>query len=103
VQLHPDEKLVLQLRNSPQPIHATVVWVKEVPSGRFRSYKSWIAGCRLAPDSIAQVHLGSELVVATGFDRRVLWMIAAMLGTAAIVAYLLLRFATMVGSAGALH
>ena len=103
VQLHPDEELVLHLRNNPQPIHATVVWVKEVPPGRFRKYKGWIAGCRLAPGSIAQVHLGSELVVATGFDRRVLWMIAGMLGTAAIVAYLLLRFAAMMGNAGALH
>jgi hypothetical protein len=100
VQLHPDEELVLQLRQDPQPIHATVVWVKEVPPGRFRTTKSWIAGCRLAPESMARIHLGSELDGKTAFDRKVLWMIAAMLGTAAVTAYLLLRFATLVGNAG---
>ena len=100
MQLHPDEELVIHLRQDPQPIHATVVWVKEVPPGRFRSFKSWIAGCRLAPDSMARIHLGSELDGKTSFDRKVLWMVAAMLATAAATAYLLLRFATMVGSAG---
>lgn len=102
VHLHPDEELVIHLRNEPQPIRATVVWVREVPPGRFRSHKSWIAGCRLAPESMARIHLGAELVGETGFDRKVLWMIAAMLGTAALVAYILLRFATLVGNAGAL-
>jgi hypothetical protein len=100
VQLHPDEELVIHLSNDPQPIHATVVWVKEVPPGRFRSFKSWLAGCRLAPESMTRIHLGAEVVGNASFDRKMLWMVAAMVGTAATVAYLLLRFASLMGTMG---
>ena len=101
VQLHPDEELVIHLEKQPLPVHATVVWVREATPHFFARHKSWIAGCRLQPESMAQVRLERETGnLRTNFDRTVFWMVAAMIGTAAAVAYLLLRFASLVGSAG---
>jgi len=101
VQLHPDEELVIHLEKQPLPIRATVVWVREAPARFFAKHKSWIAGCRLEPESMAQVRLEPETGnLPVMFDRTVLWMVAAMIATAVGVAYLLLRFASLVGTAG---
>jgi hypothetical protein len=103
-QLHPDEELVIHLKNEPLSIRATVVWVRQTVPSLFGSHKSWIAGCRLEPDSMARVRLESEVTAGrTGAGRTVLWMIAAMLGAAVAVSYLLLRFASFMGNAGGLH
>jgi hypothetical protein len=99
VQLHPDEELVLHFQKDPVPVHATVVWVREASPTLF-GHKKWIAGCHLEPESMARVRLAPELNGRRVADRTVLWMIGAMIGTAAVVAYLLLRFASLVGTAG---
>jgi len=104
VQLHPDEELVLHLKNDPLPIHTTVVWVREAPPRFFGGHKAWIAGCRLQPESMARVRLEAEVKSSrlAGLGRKAFW-IAAVLGAAAIVAYLLLNFASLMGNAGGLH
>jgi hypothetical protein len=103
LQLHPDEELVIHQEKQAEPIHATVVWVREAPASFFSGRKSWIAGCRLQPESMTHVRLESENgKLPVKFDRTVLWMVAAMIATAVGVAYLLLRFASLVGSAGAM-
>jgi hypothetical protein len=102
-QLHPDEELVIHLKNEPLPIHATVIWVRDAKPPLFGSRRSWIAGCRLEPDSMSKVRLESELTGGrTGAGRKALWMIAAVLGLAAAVSYLLLRFASFMGNVGGL-
>jgi len=101
VQLHPDEELVIHVEKQAQPIRATVVWIHEAPARFFQNHKSWIAGCHLHPESMAQVRLEPEPAnLPVKFNRTVLWMVGAMIGTAALVAYLLLRFASLVGTAG---
>jgi len=101
VQLHPDEELVLHLKHDALPVHATVVWVQEEPHSLFGKRRSWIAGCRLEPDSMARIRLESEPKngLWTGFGRKAMWT-AIFFGAAAAFAYLLLRFAGWMGAAG---
>lgn len=104
VQLHPDEELVVHLKNDPLPIHTRVVWVHEAPPLRLGGRHTWIAGCQLRPDSMARVKLEAEARSSplAGLGRKALW-IAVILGAAATMTYLLLRFASFMGAAGGLH
>ena len=101
LQLHPDEELVIRLHQQSLPIRATVIWVREEPPHRFRSRKSWIAGCRLQPESMARIRLDPETGnLRSKWDGTVLWRVAAMIATAAVISYLLLRFASLMGTTG---
>ncbi|HVE39913.1 MAG TPA: PilZ domain-containing protein [Planctomycetota bacterium] len=97
-QLHPDEELVVKVEGEPFPLHARVVWVREAPPLHRRGHKTWNAGCRLEPDSIGRVRLGPAVVdVRTPFSWRKPLQILGLTGALALVVYLFLRFATLLG------
>ncbi len=97
-QLHRDQELVLRIPGSPLGIHATVVWVREAPSGFMGGYKTWIAGCRLQAESIAKVRFPPKLEERRfrGWGPTLLRLTFLLLGAAA-VAYLFLRFVSTLG------
>ena len=103
VQLHRDEDLVLKIKGEPLPLHARVVWVREDPPVHLGAHKTWLAGCQFHGDSIARAKLipdlGPQRTIFLG--RRVI-LIAGVIGLAAVLVYLYLRFAMLVGG-GALH
>jgi hypothetical protein len=97
-QLHQDEDLVVHLKGEPLPIHANVIWVREAPPIHLGGHKTWIAGCRLHPGSYAKVRLEPEVKAYPfkGMGRKVL-LVAGIAGLAAVLVYLYLRFATIIG------
>jgi hypothetical protein len=97
-QLHPDEELVVKVAGEPFPLHARVVWVREGPPVHRGGHKTWSAGCRLDPDSIGRVRLGAAVVeVRPPFSWSRPLQILGVLGVVALVVYLFLRFATLMG------
>jgi hypothetical protein len=97
-QLHPDEELVVKVAGEPSPLHARVIWVREGPPLHRAGHKTWSAGCRLEPDSIGRVRLGPAVVdVRAPFPWRRVLQFLGVLGTVALVVYLFLRFATLMG------
>jgi hypothetical protein len=92
-QLHPDEELVLRIAGDPFRVRARVIWVKERPPVQFGGPKTWIAGCRLDPESIGRVPLGPALVdVRAPFPWRKLLRVIGLVGLAGILTYLLLVY-----------
>ena len=72
--------------------------MKEGPPIHRGGHKTWVAGCQLDPGSIGRVHLGPAIVdVRTPFPWRRVLQILGALGTVALVVYLFLRFATLMG------
>jgi len=97
-QLHPDEKLVVKVAGQPFPLRARVVWVREGPPFHRGGHKTWSAGCTLDPDSIGRAHLGPAVLdVQAPFPWRKPLTILGVLGAVALVVYLFLRFATLMG------
>jgi hypothetical protein len=97
-QLHPDEELIVRIAGEPVPLHARVVWVREGPPFPGGVHKTWIAGCRLDPDSIGRVRLGPPVLeVRTPFPWRKPLLVAGVMGAAAVLVYLYLRFAVLLG------
>ena len=97
-QLHPDENLVVCVAGEPHPLHARVLWVRERPPFHAGGHKTWSAGCRLDPGSIGRVRLGPAILdVRTPFSWRRPLLILGALGAAALLVYLYLRLALLLG------
>lgn len=98
--LHPDEALVLSVPGEVRPLHARCVWVKEGPPERHHARKTWVAGCRLQSDSIAQARLSPDPDVRASrmydLGSRVLRM-AGLLALLALLVYLYVHVATLLG------
>jgi hypothetical protein len=99
-QLHPDEALLLRVPGHVLPLHADVVWVEEREPARWGGHKTWLAGCRFRPESIAQARLALPPLQwsrKSPFRTRALWMAAGVVGVLALLVYLYLRFAQWMG------
>ena len=97
-QLHPDEELVVKIAGQAFPLRARVIWVREGPPFHRGGHKTWSAGCKLDPGSIGRVHLGSAVLdVQAPFPWRKTLLVAGVIGAVALVVYLFLRFATVMG------
>ena len=99
-QLHRDQALVLQVRGEALPLHARCVWVKEGPRPRSGVHPSWVAGCRLEPDSIARTRLpvgaAERASRFTEIASRLL-AVGGVIALLAILVFLYIRFATILG------
>ncbi len=95
-QLHPDEDLIVKVKGEAFPLHARVVWVREGPPQG--GHKTWIAGCRLHPDSVGRVHAVPAIMeVRAPFPWSRVWAIVGGLGVIAFLVYLYTRFAMLMG------
>ena len=97
-QLHIDEELIVRIKGEALPIHASVIWVQEGPPVHAGGHKTWVAGCRLHPGSFAKIRLEPEVKTyrMLGMGRKTLF-IAGVVGLAALLVYLYLRFAMIIG------
>ena len=101
LQLHPDEELILKVKGEPFPLHASVVWVQEGPV-QAGGHKTWIAGCKFHPDSIAKARLAPEAQLdrKAFLGRKALLLLAVVAVGVALLVYSYLRFVTMIGGRG---
>jgi hypothetical protein len=91
--LHPDEMLIVKVAGEPYRLHARVLWVKECPPSHVGGRRSWIAGCRLDPESIGRVRIGPAVVVVRApFPWRRIFLVAGAIGAIGIVVYLLITY-----------
>jgi len=98
--LHADESLILRVPSDALELHARVLWVKEVRPHRFGSRREWIAGCRLAGDSVAKARFSppAELRSRWFFNLwRKTFRIIAAIGVVALLVYVYFVFATLIG------
>jgi PilZ domain len=100
--LHPGEELIVKVAGEPYRLRARVLWVRVSPPFHKGGTKTWSAGCKLDSGSIGKAHVAMSVVqVRTPFPWHRLLVVAGAIGVLALLIYLYLYLATLLGmSAG---
>jgi hypothetical protein len=98
VRLHPGEVLIVKVDGEPYRLRARALWVRESPPLHKGGRKTWTAGCKLDPEYIGKAHVALSVVeVRTPFRWRRLFVVAGVIGVLALLIYLYLTLATLLG------